>query len=118
MRTIILLLALLAAALRPDAASAHAHLDHAVPAVGSTVTTAPPDLTLWFTQNLEPAFSTVQVTDANGTSVGDGAAAITDNTMHIGLKPLNAGTYKVHWHAVSVDTHTTEGDFTFTVGGP
>ena len=37
--------------------------------------------------------------------------------MHIGLKPLNAGTYKVHWHAVSVDTHTTEGDFTFTVGG-
>ena len=41
----------------------------------------------------------------------------TGNTMHIGLKPLNAGTYKVHWHAVSVDTHTTEGDFTFTVGG-
>ena len=46
MRIIILSLALLAAALHPDAASAHAHLDHAVPAVGSTVTAAPPDLTV------------------------------------------------------------------------
>ncbi len=117
MRIIILLLALFATALHPDVASAHAHLDHALPAVGSTVTTAPPDLTLWFTQNLEPAFSTVQVTDANGAKVDDGAAAISGNTMHIGLKPLNSGTYKVHWHAVSVDTHITEGDFTFTVGG-
>ncbi|MGH6969803.1 MAG: copper resistance protein CopC, partial [Stellaceae bacterium] len=23
----------------------------------------------------------------------------------------------VHWHVVSVDTHTTEGTFTFDVGG-
>lgn len=117
MRKLYVIASLFFIALGIMAAHAHAHLDHTVPAVGSTVTTAPPDLTLWFTQNLEPAFSTVQVTDANGARVDDGAAAIAGNTMHIGLKPLNAGTYKVHWHAVSVDTHTTEGDFPFTVGG-
>lgn len=30
-------------------------------------------------------------------------------------KPLSAGTYKVDWHAVSVDTHRIAGSLTFTV---
>lgn len=44
-------------------AYAHAFLDHANPRVGNTVATAPREVTLWFTQNLEAAFSTVTVTD-------------------------------------------------------
>jgi copper resistance protein C len=31
------------------------------------------------------------------------------------VKPLSAGEYKVHWQAVSVDTHHTQGSFQFTV---
>jgi hypothetical protein len=30
-------------------------------------------------------------------------------------KALAAGAYTVHWHAVSVDTHHTQGTFEFTV---
>jgi methionine-rich copper-binding protein CopC len=30
---------------------------------------------------------------------------------------LQGGSYTVKWHALSVDTHTTEGDFTFQVKG-
>jgi methionine-rich copper-binding protein CopC len=30
-------------------------------------------------------------------------------------KPLSAGAYTVHWQAVSVDTHHTQGTFEFTV---
>ena len=30
-------------------------------------------------------------------------------------KSLAAGAYTVHWHAVSVDTHHTQGTFQFTV---
>ena len=30
-------------------------------------------------------------------------------------KSLPAGAYKVHWQAVSVDTHHTQGTFEFTV---
>jgi copper resistance protein C len=30
-------------------------------------------------------------------------------------KPLSAGVYTVHWAAVSVDTHHTQGTFEFTV---
>ena len=96
---------------------AHAHLDHAAPAVGSTVSTPPTEVSLFFTQNLEPAFSSVTVTDANGADVGQGKAEISGNTMRVGLKPLDPGSFTVHWHAVSVDTHTTEGTFSFQIGG-
>jgi copper resistance protein C len=98
------------------AANAHAFLDHAEPRVGSTVPTAPRELTLYYTQNLEPAFSSVEVSDANGTRVDQGKPKISASVMRVGLKPLSAGTYRVRWQVLSVDTHTTEGSFTFHVG--
>jgi copper resistance protein C len=101
----------------PAAARAHAFLDHASPLVGSTVPAAPHEVVLTFTQNLEPAFSTVQVTDSSGARVDQGKAQVSGNTMSIVLKALGPGSYKVHWHALSVDTHSTEGAFTFHVGG-
>jgi hypothetical protein len=113
------LLAFAAAALVSGAALAHAFLDHAVPAVGATVAQAPPEVTLWFTQPLEPAFSSVTVTGASGERVDIGEAAIDPHNpqeLHVKLKPLQPGDYKVSWHAVSVDTHRTTGDFGFTVG--
>jgi methionine-rich copper-binding protein CopC len=108
---------LLLVTLAAPAAWAHAHLDHANPAADSTVTTAPQEVALWFTQNLEPAFSSVEVTDGSGARVDAGKAQISGNTMRIGLKALGPGSYRVRWHALSVDTHTTEGSFTFHVGG-
>jgi copper resistance protein C len=118
MRTLITIVAFLfAVASAAPAAQAHAFLDHASPLVGSTVAAAPHEVTLTFTQNLEPAFSSVEVTDASGARVDQGKATIGGNSMQIGLKSLSAGTYRVRWHALSVDTHTTEGSFTFHVGG-
>ena len=117
MRKFLLLVSLLLMPLAPVAAQAHAFLDHASPLVGSTVPTAPHAVVLTFTQNLEPAFSTAQVTDSSGARVDQGKAQVSGNTMTVGLKALGPGSYKVRWHALSVDTHTTEGAFTFTVGG-
>jgi methionine-rich copper-binding protein CopC len=97
-------------------ASAHAFLDHAEPRVGSTVQTAPRELSLSFTQDLEPAFSGAEVRDANGNRVDQGNARISCSVMRLGLKPLSPGSYKVQWHVLSVDTHTTEGSFSFRVG--
>jgi copper resistance protein C len=114
--TISLFLSLAAIALAAAGAQAHAFLDHANPLVGSTVQTAPHELSLSFTQNLEPAFSTVEVTGPNGARVDQGKPQISGNTMRIGLKASGPGTYHVHWHALSVDTHTTQGSFSFHVG--
>jgi methionine-rich copper-binding protein CopC len=115
---LIVVSSLLLAALATGAARAHAFLDHSSPLVGSTVPSAPRQLTMWFTQNLEPAFSSVQVTGPNGARVDAGKARISANTMRVGLRPSGSGTYHVHWHTLSVDTHTTEGSFSFHVGGP
>jgi copper resistance protein C len=105
--------------LMPLSAGAHAFLDHANPRVGNSVRTAPREVTLWFTQDLEPAFSTVEVRDASGTRVDNGKATVGSGdrkVMRIALKPLPNGTYKVRWRVLSVDTHTTEGTFSFRVG--
>jgi copper resistance protein C len=116
MRKHIAVISLLFLALGTGAARAHAFLDYASPLVGSTVTAAPHEVSLWFTQNLEPAFSTVEVDDANGARVDQGKPQISGNTMRIGLKSLAPGTYRVRWHVLSVDTHKTEGSFSFHVG--
>jgi len=118
MRTTIFIVFSLLAMLGNSAARAHAFLDHANPLVGSSVPTAPREVTLSFTQNLEAAFSSVEVTDGNGARVDQGKPQISGSTMRVGLKSLSPGTYHVHWHVLSVDTHKTEGSFTFHVGNP
>ena len=64
---------------------------------------------------IEAVFSNLTVEDASGSLVSQGKAQVSDNTMRISLKPLNAGLYKVNWRAVSTDTHRIEGSFTFRV---
>jgi copper resistance protein C len=110
------LIAILSAAI---AANTHAHLDHATPAVGSTVATAPKEVVLWFSEKLEAAFSTIEVRNAKGVAVQSGKA-IVDRANHaqmrVSLKPLAPGTYRVFWRVLSVDTHRAQGGFTFRVG--
>ena len=101
------------------AAQAHAFLDHASPAVGSTVAAAPAAITLWFTQDLEAAFSSVTVINQAGQRVDLGNVQVLQGALaelQVGLRPLPPGTYTVSWRVVSVDTHPTEGRFQFTIG--
>ncbi len=95
-------------------AQAHAFLDHASPRVGSTGP-APDHLELWMTEGLEPAFTKVQVFDAQGHQVDKKDAKISGATMTVSLPKLAPGTYLVKWKAVATDTHTTTGTFNFTV---
>jgi hypothetical protein len=97
-------------------ASAHAFLDHAEPRVGNKVATPPREVTLWFTQKLEPAFSTVTVTNAAGQRIDSGKARVSGDQMSVSLRAGGTGTYHVNWRVLSVDTHTTTGNFTFQVG--
>jgi len=97
-------------------ATAHALLDRAEPRVGNTVATAPREVTLWFTQKLEAAFSTVTVTIAAGQRVDTGKPRVSGNQMAVSLRAGGAGTYHVTWRVLSIDAHTTDGSFSFQVG--
>ncbi len=111
--------AALALALVSATAFAHAQLDHAAPGVGATVAASPDALTLYFTEGVEPHFSGVTLTNASGAAQPLGALTVDpSHPSVVTLKldaPLKPGVYTVAWHVVSVDTHKTQGNFTFTV---
>jgi len=97
---------------------AHAFLERAEPAVGSTMQASPSEVRVLFTEKIEPTLSSVQVFDASGKEV-DKRDVHLDRSNHallrISLQPLQAGTYKVVWRVGSVDTHVTKGHFSFRV---
>ncbi len=104
--------------LATPAALAHAFLRSADPAVGSTVSAAPQQVEITFTEGVEPSFSTIVVQNASGTRVDKGnvhAIPGAGKSLAVSLGPIPPGTYKVIWHATSTDTHKTEGSFSFTV---
>jgi methionine-rich copper-binding protein CopC len=109
---------LLGLALSGSPAFAHAFLVRSDPAVGSTVQGAPKTLLLTFTEGLEVPFCGVAVTDGMGMNDAAGkpqAVPGHPEQMLVRLNITMPGKLLVTWHAVSVDTHHTEGAFSFTV---
>jgi copper resistance protein C len=107
----------LAFAMIATAVSAHAQLQKAVPAVGGVVTASPKEIRLNFSEGVEPRFSGVALQAADGHAVGTGAAGLDPADKSILIVPITStlppGSYKVIWHVVSVDTHKTQGSFSF-----
>jgi copper resistance protein C len=104
--------------LLPRLACAHAFLDHADPKVGSVVNHLPSEIKIWFTQEVEPDFSSIEVRDSQGNEVDkkDCHQDSQDKKLLIVSVPkLADGAYSVTWSVVSVDTHHTTGNFKFTV---
>ena len=111
-----LILVTLLAIATPTAALAHAHLVSSSPAVGAIVS-PPASLEMTFSEGIELGLSKFELTSGNGPVDGVAVAFGGDNkTVKLHLKTsLPAGDYMVHWHVVSVDTHRTEGTFSFSV---
>jgi methionine-rich copper-binding protein CopC len=98
--------------------SAHAFLEHSDPPVGGKVHSAPAAVRIWFTEAIEPSFSSIQVFDATGRQVDkkDTHRDLSNRSrLQVSLPRLGPGTYKVVWRVVSVDTHRTTGNFTFQI---
>ena len=97
---------------------AHAFVEHAEPAAGSTVQTSPAEVKIRFTEKIEFSFSSIQVFDASKKEVDKRDAHLDHSDralLHVSLPQLGVGTYTVAWRVVSVDTHVTNGTFTFRV---
>ncbi|MGH2560836.1 MAG: copper resistance CopC family protein, partial [Thermomicrobiales bacterium] len=108
----------------PRPALAHAEPERADPPIGGTVAPAPAMVEVWFTEEVDPAETTLSVMGPDGTTVdlGDSAVDLNDperKRVTVSLPPdLAAGVYTVQWSALSgEDDHPEEGEFTFTVAG-
>jgi copper resistance protein C len=116
MRRALALLMLLAGV--PAVAVAHGILDRTEPRAGVSMKAPPPQVRLWFTGALEPAYSRVEVLDASGKrmDLGDGELDPSNRTLlRVSVPALGPGTYRVVWRVLSVDSHVTEGQFSFRV---
>jgi methionine-rich copper-binding protein CopC len=107
-------------ALTIGAASAAAHgvLDRTEPRAGGIVKVSPTQIRLWFTGALEPAYSRVHVFDAAGKRMDLGDAAVDPANralLLVWVSALPPGSYRVVWRVLSVDSHVTEGQFSFRV---
>lgn len=99
-------------------AHAHAFLDTSEPAVGCTCAASPQQVKIWFTEKLHHDGSTIAVFDTAGNEVDRHDAKVSDKNelqMAVSLPKLPPGKYKVEWHAIAIDTHHTQGTFTFVV---
>jgi methionine-rich copper-binding protein CopC len=106
-----------AALVAASTAFAHAHLASSVPAANAEVV-APTEVTIRFTEPLEPAFSKIALADASGNAAAQVSSQVDGSdakVMRLPLPQLSAGRYAVHWTAVATDGHRTQGNFTFIV---
>ncbi|MFJ3485342.1 copper homeostasis periplasmic binding protein CopC [Pseudomonas sp. NPDC090202] len=103
-------------------AFAHAHLESQLPAANSE-TASPKELRLNFSEGVEEKFTKVAISldgPGDSTEVIQTQSVSTDpanrkTLIVVPAVPLAPGKYKVEWHAVSVDTHKSEGVYHFTV---
>lgn len=119
----ILLMALAAVGLQTFIVRAHADYERSDPPAGATLTEAPTQVQIWFTQELfrRQGENYIQVYTADGERVDLDDAVISDDDrtlMTVSLAPdLADGIYTVRWRALSADDgHAEDGEFTFTVG--
>jgi methionine-rich copper-binding protein CopC len=98
-------------------AFAHAHPKVMVPAKDAVVS-APTEVSIVFSEALEPKFSKLALTDDKGTVVSK-ASPVLDPAdakhLTLALPTLAPGLYHVKWTSSATDGHKMDGEYTFTV---
>lgn len=117
------LLAVSLALLLPGTSEAHAILLRSDPAKDAVLSVAPDQVRMWFSEPLNPTFSTVAVVNEANQRVDqrDAVVSPSDPTeMDVTLQPhLPAGVYVVVWRTDSTDDgHVLVGSFLFTMARP
>ena len=113
-----LALALATCAFTASVAAGHAVLQRSEPRVESKLKRPPDEVRLYFSERLEPAYSSVRVLNDRDVQV-DRRDSRVDRAnpalLRATLPPLPSGTYKVLWRVLSIDADVTEGAFTFRI---
>lgn len=115
-RMLVLIFALLL--LLPNTAMAHSKLQSSAPAADSTLDTVPGQIEMTFNTEIE-SLSNFKLLNAAGEQVETGKATVSGDTMTGTLPPdLANGVYTVKWTIIGADSHSVEGEFSFTVNAP
>jgi copper resistance protein C len=99
------------------AAWAHSFPEQETPAAGATVAAPLAQVTIKYDAPIEKLFDSLRVLDAAGQDKAAGAPQVSDDgyELSVPVSALGPGQYTVQWRVVCIDTHHTEGSYTFTV---
>jgi copper transport protein len=101
-------------------AEAHANIVQSEPPAGALLQTAPKEIQLEFSEDLDPGFSRVQLLGSEGQVVAPGPGVIdraAPKVLRLALSDLPNDSYTALWRVRSaVDGHVTEGNLPFGVG--
>ncbi|HET7275878.1 MAG TPA: copper resistance protein CopC [Longimicrobiaceae bacterium] len=104
--------------LLPNPAFAHGALKSATPGEGDTLSVAPGELRLTFTEAVELAVSRLDLTGPNG-PVALAALALDPDSATVLVGAIEGrlvpGTYTVNWQAVGADGHPVRGQYSFII---
>jgi methionine-rich copper-binding protein CopC len=99
-------------------ALAHPTVVNSTPKQGETLTSAPHQIRIVFSEPIEPQFTNVKVIDATGKNIGT-ERALPDpanaKAVVMEFPALQAGAYKVQWSALGRDGHRVKGEIAFSV---
>jgi len=114
--------ALIIALLTSGIVFAHANLVSSNPAANAVLQQAPTQITLEFSEAVDPHLSKIEVLFEDGTAVdGNDTTRSPDDSklLTVSLQDSREGTYIVSWRALSeADGHVTSGSYVFSVGQP
>lgn len=114
-RPIFAALVLLALALAPGRALAHAALLEATPSDGDALASAPSAATLRFSEPVAPVF--VRLIDARGDTIADRGVRAAGAEITLSFPPaLAAGGYLISYRVLSADSHPVGGAIAFSIG--
>jgi hypothetical protein len=101
----------------PSVASAHSFPEKESPSAGQQVSSPPSEVAIDFDAPIEKLFAKLEVASADGTNQAVGQPQISDDGRNLKVKvgALKPGDYTVKWAVVGIDTHHTEGSYTFSV---
>ena len=106
--------------LAPYVASAHATPVEMSPASGERLVVSPEDISIRFSERLEPGSSNIRLEDTTGAKLETAQANVDRSDEHRLLLPMSElpeGAYIVSWGVVSKDDgHFTKGSYAFSVG--
>ena len=107
------------AAAVPPVARAHSFPAREDPAAGQTLSGPPPRVAITYDAPIEKLFASLEVLNSAGINQANGSPQVSDDglTLSVPVTHLAPGDYTVKWRVVCIDTHHTEGSYSFSVAG-
>jgi methionine-rich copper-binding protein CopC len=102
------------------AASAHSFPEQETPPAGATLTEPPTQVTIKYDAPIEKLFASLEVLNSAGQNETVGKPEVSPDgwNLSVPVNKLPPGEYTVQWRVVCIDTHHTQGSYSFTVEGP